>query len=87
MAKKPDPRELLNDVLVLIAKDVVEIEKLAEAGKLDSDVSSCLVRYSDALLKIVKDVDTQKEAEKNKLATMSPQELRERAERALGKLK
>lgn len=87
MAKKPDPRELLNDVLVLIANDVIEIEKLSAAGKLDSDVSSCLVRYSDALLKIVKDVDTQKEAEKNKLANMSSQELAERAKHFMDKMK
>lgn len=87
MAKKPDPRELLNDVLVLIAQDVEEIQKLSTAGKLDAEISSCLVRYSDALLKIVKDVDGQKDAEKNKLANMSTSELASKAREYLDKAK
>jgi hypothetical protein len=87
MAKKHDPRELLEDVLALIAGDVAEIEKLSGSGKFDSEVSSCLVKYSDALLKIVKDTDGQKEAERNKLANMSPQELKERAQHYLDKMK
>lgn len=76
MAKKVNARELLNDVLVLIAKDIEEIEKLSDAGKLDSDASSCLTRYSDALLKIVKDADNQADAERQKLANMSNEELK-----------
>lgn len=87
MAKKQNPRELLNDVLNLIAKDVDEIQKLSSAGKLDGEVSATLVRYSDALLKIVKDNDSQEEAERSKLANMDGDELIERARQYMERIK
>jgi hypothetical protein len=87
MAKKQNPRELLNDVLNLISKDVEEIEKLSTAGKLDGEVAATLVKYSDALLKMVKDNDGQEEAEKAKLANMSTDELAEKARHYMDRLK
>lgn len=86
MAKKQNPRELLNDVLRLIAKDVEEIETLSAAGKLEGEVAATLVRYSDALLKIVKDSDGQEDAERQKLSNMSPEELKAKAKEALAKM-
>lgn len=78
MAKKRDPRELTEAVLALIAKDIDRIESLSpeELAK----ESASLVRYSDALLKHVKDYDTQREDEKAKLGKMSNAELLKAAE-------
>ena len=79
MAKKQNPRELLNDVLNLISKDIDEIKKQSDSGKLESEVSATLVRYSDALLKIVKDSDAQEDAERSRLSSLSNAELKEKA--------
>lgn len=85
MAKKQNPRELLEQVLNLMSKDIDEIEKMS--GKLDGEVSASLVRYSDALLKIVKDADNQKEVEREKLSTMSTEELARKAKEYLERKK
>lgn len=87
MAKKINARELLNEVLVLISRDIEEIDKLSTQGKLEADVSASLVRYSDALLKITKDADTQDENEKSKLANLSTAELAAKAQQFLNKAK
>lgn len=79
MAKKINPRELLEQVLGLIEQDVEEISKIE--GKFDGDVAATLVRYSDALLKITKDSDGQADAEREKLANLSTAELKEKARR------
>jgi len=84
MAKKQNPRELMESVLELIAKDIAHIEKLSPE-KLSGEVSSCLVRYSDALLKIVKDHDTQRDEEKGKLSKMTNAELAKAAEELIKK--
>lgn len=84
MAKKRDPREMLTQVLELIAKDIEEIDK-ASGTKLEPEYSNCLVKYSDALLKIVKDVDAQKDAERSKLANMSTEDLKQLAKQYLEK--
>lgn len=87
MARKINPRDLLNDVLKLISKDVEEIEKLAAGGKLEGEVASTLVKYSDALLKIVKDKDSRDDDEKRKLASMSTEELMKLAQEFTERLK
>jgi hypothetical protein len=87
MAKKLDARELLNDVLNLIAEDIERIEQTSIEAQLDSELSARLVRYSDALLKITKDADTQQDAEKAKLANMSKEELEARAREYLNRNK
>jgi len=87
MAKKTDARELLDEVLILIAADIDRINEKSNEDQLDAEMSGRLVKYSDALLKITKDSDGQKEAEKSKLANMSNAELSERARQAMEKLK
>lgn len=79
MAKKTNPRELLDEVLRLIERDVEEISRLE--GRFDGDVAATLVRYSDALLKITKDKDGQADEERAKLANLSTTELKELARR------
>lgn len=86
MAKKQNPRELMSAVLELIAKDIEQIEKVSNE-KLSGEVSSCLVRYSDALLKIVKDHDSQKEDEQAKANRLSNEELLKAAEALVKKSK
>jgi len=86
MAKKHDARDLLEDVLVLIAQDIGRIEEKAAEDQLDSEQSGRLVKYSDALLKITKDADGQRDAEQSRLSNMSKAELMERGRQALEKL-
>lgn len=87
MAKKHDARELLNDVLSLIAEDIERIEEVSAQAQLDGELSSRLVKYSDALLKITKDADAQSDAEKARLANMSKEELEARAREYLNRNK
>lgn len=75
-----DPRELMNQALRLISKDLDFIEQLGQDKKLDGDAALCLVRYSDALLKFVNKEEEDQEAEKRKTAKMSTAELVARAE-------
>lgn len=75
-----DPRELMNQALRLISKDLDYIEEAGSARKLEADEALCLVRYSDALLKFVKDEEEQEVAEKRKLSKMSTAELAAKAE-------
>lgn len=81
MGRKTDPKELLEEVLLLIERDVEEIKLIA--GKLEADVASTLTRYSDALLKITKKKNEDEDEDKEKLANMSDAELKERAKRYL----
>jgi len=78
-----NPRVLLNYVLNLIARDIKSIYTLSEAGKLDHEVANDLVRYSGALLAIIKDMDSDLEKSKKKIATLSKAELAEKARSAL----
>lgn len=79
--KQPqDPRELMQQALHLIAKDLDYIETAGKERKLEADEALCLVRYSDSLLKFVKDEDEQEAQEKRKLAKMSTAELVSKAE-------
>lgn len=79
LAKKVNPRELLDQVLGLIQQDVEEISKIE--GQFEGEVAATLVRYSDALLKITRDKDSQDDAEREKLANLSTAELKEKARR------
>jgi len=79
--KKPeDPRDLMAQALRLMAKDLDFIEEAGKARKLEADEALCLVRYSDSLLKFVKDDDGQDAQEKKRLAKMSTAELVAKAE-------
>jgi len=79
--KQPaDPRELMQQALHLMAKDLDYIEEAGKSRKLEADEALCLVRYSDSLLKFVKDEDEQEAQEKKRLAKMSTAELAAKAE-------
>lgn len=73
MARNKQARPLLTDVINLIARDIEHIEKIE--GKLDAETSTCLVKYSDALLKIVRDEDGQLADERAAVAKMSNEDL------------
>lgn len=72
---KIDPRELMERTLQLIENELDHIKEASKAGKLDPENTTALVRYSDALLKYVKDGVVQEEEEKRKLSKMSTEEL------------
>lgn len=78
-----NPRNLLNVVINLIARDVRAIYDLSQKGKLDHEVASDLVKYSGALLAISKDSDVQDELERKRLGKLSMNELAAKVEIAL----
>lgn len=73
--KKIDPRELMEQALQLISGELDNIQAAAKEGKLDPDNTTALVRYSDSLLKYVKDGIKQEDDEKRALGKMSTDEL------------
>lgn len=78
---------MLNSVLKLINKDVKEIERLSYKGKLPRGEAITLVKYSEALLKIVKDIDNQEASEQQRMANMTDEELAEKAKQYMDKVK
>lgn len=80
-------RALLSKVISLIEKDVLYIETDLSSGKLDKDSSADLVRYSSALLSILKDKEAHEEKGKKSLEKMTDAELLEMAEKAIRDLK
>lgn len=72
---KIDPRELMEQALQLIENELDQIKTASALGKLDPDNTTALVRYSDSLLKYVKDGIEQADNEKKKLSKMSDEEL------------
>lgn len=73
--KKIDPRELMEQALQLISAELDQIQESSKQGKLDPDNTTALVRYSDSLLKYVKDGIKQDEDEKRALSKMPTEEL------------
>lgn len=61
--------------LQLIDDELTELRDASKMGKLDPDNTTALIRYSDALLKYVKDGIEQQEEEKKNLSKMSDEEL------------
>lgn len=84
---KIDPRELMEQALQLISAELDQIQESSKAGKLDPDNTTALVRYSDSLLKYVKDGIVQEEEEKRRLGKMSTAELAALAEEFAAKAK
>ena len=84
---KIDPRELMEQALQLISAELDQIQTASKAGKLDPDNTTALVRYSDSLLKYVKDGVVQEEDEKRRLSKMSTAELAALAEEFANKAK
>jgi hypothetical protein len=72
---KINPRDLMEKALQLIAEELNELKDASNMGKLDSDNTTALIRYSDALLKYVKDGIGQEEEEKKTVAKMTDEEL------------
>jgi hypothetical protein len=72
---KINPRDLLEKALQLIEEELAELKDASMLGKLDPDNTTALIRYSDALLKYLKDDIVQVEEEKKKLSKMTDQEL------------
>ena len=72
---KINPRDLMERALQLIENELDQIKEASKAGKLDPDNTTALVRYSDSLLKYVKDGIEQDEEEKRKLSKLSDEEL------------
>lgn len=70
-------KDLLKKVIGLIERDVDEIAKLAETGKLEHDVAQDLVKYSGALLTLSSNLDAKDKEEEKKIANMSTEELLE----------
>jgi hypothetical protein len=85
--EKINPRELMEKALRLIAEELVELKQASAMGKLDPDNTTALIRYSDALLKYVKDGIGQEEEEKKTVAKMSNEELIEAAKKLTEKNK
>jgi hypothetical protein len=79
--KRPeDPRELMAQALRLISRDLDYIEELGKSAKLGPNEAACLVRYSDSLLKYLRDEEEQEADEKRRLSKMSTAELAAKAE-------
>ena len=72
---KIDPRELMEQALQLISGELDQIEAVAKAGKLDPDNTAALVKYSDSLLKYVKDGIAKDDEDKRKLSKMTTEEI------------
>lgn len=72
---KINPRDLMEKALQLIEEELYELKDASSEGKLSPENATALVRYSDALLKYVKDGIGQEEEEKKAVSKMSNEEL------------
>ena len=82
---KIDPRALLEKALQLIEEELYELKDASDMGKLDPNNTTALIRYSEALLKFVKDDIVQEEEDRKKAAKMSNEELAELAAKMAAK--
>jgi len=65
----------MEKALQLIEEELYELKDASAEGKLSPENATALVRYSDALLKYVKDGIGQEEEEKKLAAKMTDEEL------------
>jgi len=72
---KIDPRDLLEKALQLIEEELYELKDASDMGKLDPNNTTALIRYSEALLKFVKDDISKEEEDSKKAAKMTTEEL------------
>lgn len=77
----------MEQALQLIENELEQIKAKSRLGKLDPEYTTALVRYSDSLLKYVKDGIEQQEEEKKKLSKMSDEELANLASELAAKAK
>ena len=73
--KKINPRDLMEKALQLIQNEIQCLKESSKEGKLDEKNTTALIRYSDALLKYVKDGIGQEEEEKKAASKMTNEEL------------
>jgi ribosomal protein L29 len=73
--KKIDPRDLMETALRIIKEELAELKEASLAGKLDPDNTMALIRYSDALVRYVKDGLKQREDEQSDVKKLSTEEL------------
>lgn len=78
-----DAAKLLNKVIGLIEKDVTEIAKLSDDGKLAHLHAQDLVNYSRALVNLQESLDNVNKKRKSKLSELSTEQLMELAKNAL----
>ena len=82
-----NPRQLLNIVINLMAKDIKAIYDLSHKGKLEHEVANDLVRYGTCLLALSKDTDVQYELARKQFGKLSMDELSAKVEIALKEIK
>lgn len=78
-----DAAKLLNKVIGLIEKDVTEIAKLSDDGKLAHLHAQDLVNYSRALVNLQESLENVNKKRKSKLSELSTEQLMELAKNAL----
>ena len=82
-----NPRELMEKALQLIEGEIKHLKDASKLGKLDPENTTALIRYSDAIVKYVKDGLKIKEEEEKTVSKMSTEELAELAAKAAAKAK
>jgi len=85
--KKIDPRDLMERALELIKEELKELKDASMMGKLDEKNTMALVRYSDALVRYVKEGIKQKEEEQETAAKISTEDLTKMAADLVAKAK
>lgn len=85
--KKIDPRDLMERALELIKEELKELKDASMLGKLDEKNTMALVRYSDALVRYVKEGIKQKEEEQETAAKISTEDLTKMAADLVAKAK
>lgn len=83
--KLKTPRELRDEVLSLIQRDIEEMGHGQRA--FESETAQDLCRYSNALLNIIKDQSNETEDGRKSLSKMTDEELAKKAEEALAAFK
>lgn len=73
MGRSRPARALLEDVVQIIARDIKEIE--SKETNVDADMAGRLVKYVDALRKVVQDEEARFESEREAVARLTDEEL------------
>ena len=82
---KKDPESILNKILTLIDDDVTRIGQNVE-GMLSSESAFILCRYAEVLGRTVKTEALMDESKTKKLATLTTEELQEKAKKLMSNM-